>query len=78
MDTVVIREKLHEYINTADDQHISEMYIFMEGNMQQHNDSIYDEATMNMLYQRMENHNKGISKSYSVEESFNIIRQHRR
>ena len=41
-------------------------------------DNIYDEATINMLLQRMENDKNGISKSYTVEESMDIIRQKRK
>ncbi len=35
----------------------------------------YDETTMNMLYQRRENHRNGTSKSYTVEEFMAMIRE---
>ena len=38
----------------------------------------YDEAMLNMFYQRKENHLKGISKSYSVEEAMDIVKQHKK
>jgi len=65
---------LHEYIDVADEQHLSAIYILVEDNIPPDNE-IYDEATMNMLYQRREDHRNGTSKSYSVQESMELVRQ---
>ena len=78
MEITELREKLHEYINTADEQHLSALYEFAEDNGSPDNTGKYDEATLNMFYQRRENHLKGISKSYSVEEAMNMVRQHKK
>ena len=78
MEVEVIRERLHEYINAADEQHLSAIYLLLEDNIPSTNNEKYDEATLNMFYQRREDHLKGVSKSYSVEEAMNIIRQHKK
>ena len=77
MEVEVLRERLHEYINAADEQHLSAIYILVEDNIPADNE-IYDEAIMNMLYQRREDHRNGTSKSYSVEEAMNIVRNHKK
>ncbi len=78
MEVAELREKLHEYINNADEQHLSAIYLLVEDDIPSNSADIFDEATMNMIYQRRENHRKGISKSYTVEESMNFIRQHKK
>lgn len=75
MEVEVLREKLHEYINTADEQHLSAIYTLVEENIPTIPDSKYNEATLAMFYQRREDHINGVSKSYSVDEAMNIIRQ---
>ncbi len=73
MDITIIRAKLHDYIDVADEQHLSAIYTLVEAYVPTHDDSIYDEATMKMLYERRENHRKGLSKSYSVQESISQV-----
>jgi hypothetical protein len=77
MEVEVLRERLHEYINVADEQHLSAIYILVEDNIPS-DDEKYDEATLRMFYQRRENHLKGISKSYTVEEAMAIVRNHKK
>jgi hypothetical protein len=78
MEVEVLRERLHEYINAADEQHLSAIYVLVEDNIPTADDEKYGQATLSMFYQRRENHLKGISKSYSVEEAMNIVRQHKK
>jgi len=78
MDVVALREKLHDYINIADEQHLSAIYVLVRDNTLSESGEKYDEATMNMIYERRENHRKGISKSYTVEESMEMIRNHKK
>lgn len=78
MEVEVLRERLHEYINTADEQHLSAIYVLVEDNIPVADNEKYDEATLEMFYQRRENHLKGLSKSYSVEEAMNIVKQHKK
>lgn len=75
MSIAELREKLKGYIDDADEAHLSAIYVLVENDIVNRSD-IYDEATMKMLYERRERHRQGISKSYSAEESLDIIRAH--
>jgi len=76
MDQTILRERLHEYIDTADERHLTAIYVLVENEME--TEDVYDEATLKMLYERKENHLKGISKSYTAEESLLRIRAHKK
>ena len=78
MDVEVLRGRLHEYINAADEQHLSAIYILVEDKIPGANEGIYTEDVMNMLYRRREDHRRGLSKSYSAEESLNIIKAYKK
>ncbi len=41
-------------------------------------DYIFDAETLKMLNERMERHEKGLSKSYTVEESFERARSYKK
>lgn len=78
MDLLVLRERLHKYIDQADEQHLSAIYTLVENDLPVSDDVIIDESTMNILYERMENYEKGGSKTYTPEESFDLIKQHKK
>jgi hypothetical protein len=73
MSAARIREILHDYINTADENLLAAIYTLLEPKIEPEN--IYDKETLDMLYKRRENHLRGISKSYTVEESMQMLRQ---
>ena len=73
MEIGVLRQKLHEYVDTADKKHIEAIYELIIG--KPNASEKYDEATLEMFYQRRENHLSGKSKSYTVEESLDMIRK---
>jgi hypothetical protein len=75
MDAAVLREKLHEYINIADEQRLSAIYILVKENIRSSVKEKYDEETMNELYRRREDHRAGKSLSYTMEESFDMARR---
>lgn len=74
MDFEQMKERLHEYIDRADEQHVSAIYILVEDKIPEPDNGIYTEEVLNMLYQRREDHRNGLSKSYTVEESMRLIR----
>jgi hypothetical protein len=78
MELEVLRERLHEYINIADEQHLTAIYVLVEDNIPETGSEKYDQATLDMFYRIRENHLNGTSKSYTVEESMNMIRQHKK
>jgi hypothetical protein len=75
MEVEVLRERLHEYINSADEQHLTAIYVLVGDDIPDTGGEKYDEATLNMLYQRKADHLAGKSASYTVEESFDIARK---
>ena len=78
MEVEVLKERLHEYINAADEQHLTAIYVLAEDKIPEHTEEIYTEEVMNMIYQRREDHRKGLSKSYTAEESINSIKKHKK
>ena len=77
MDSSVLRERLHEYINNADEQHLSAIYILVEDKLQPRPD-VYDDEVMKMLQERRQNHITGTSASYSVSDSLEFIMKHKK
>ena len=75
MKTEIIRGKLHEYIERADDEHLAAMYVLLCNEI--NSGYPYDEKTLGMLYDRVEKDLKGLSKSYSSSEALSYIRSHR-
>ena len=73
MDTVALRERLHEYIDTADEQHLTAIYELVESGQ-----NTYDEATIKMFHERRDRHLQGLGKSYTAEESLRLIREHKK
>ncbi len=72
MNTATIRSRIHEYVDRADNKHIEAMYILLKKEIEPSNQ--YDDETLEMLYQRIDNDKKGLSKSYSVEETLEYVR----
>jgi hypothetical protein len=75
MDTAVIRGRLHEYIDRADSQHIAAMYVLLGKEIEPSHS--YDNATLEMLYERVEKDLKGGIASYTAEETFDYIRSNK-
>ena len=73
-----LRDKIHKYADAADDLQLHELYEFIQEVKSVDSNVLYDEETMKMLYERRENHLKGLTKSYTVEEAMNMIRQSRK
>ena len=72
MNTAIsLRNKLHQYIDVADEQKLQAIYILLENEIEWH----YTQEEIDLFHQRRENHIKGISKSYTVDESLEAIRQ---
>ncbi len=72
MNTAVIREQLHEYIEHADDKHVEAIYVLLEKEIGASHQ--YDEATLAMFHKRREDHLNSNSTSYTPEESLKLIR----
>lgn len=75
MSIIELREKLHDYIETADESHLSAIFTLVESDIHEANNYVFDQGTINMLNERAERYDKGLSKTYTVEESMDRIRQ---
>lgn len=77
MTIEVAKEKLHGLIENADEKKIFELLSLFEGEAEGKG-YVYDEETLNMLRERSEEYLSGKSKTYTVEESMERIRKHRK
>ncbi len=68
MTTAAIREKLHEYINIADDNQVKAVYSIFEDQMAEECDSWEDEAFLNELNKRIKDFESGEVKGIAWEE----------
>ncbi|HEY5462919.1 MAG TPA: hypothetical protein VIJ95_06660 [Hanamia sp.] len=73
METIQKRQKLHEYIDIADDEKVNALFTILESG----NDNSYQYSAedINMFYERRERYLKGEGKSFSVEKAFDQIRK---
>lgn len=69
-----LRDKLHQYIDVADEYKLQALYVLLEVEI----DRGYSAEEIAVFYQRRDNHLKGTSKSYTPEESLKAIRQQKK
>jgi hypothetical protein len=69
--STLIKEKLHHYIDVANDEKLQAIYVLLENEIDWH----YTSADMEELMQRKKRHLNGESKSYTVEESLSLVRK---
>lgn len=73
MGQAALRSKLHEFIDSSDDEKIEALYILLSGNVS--SGYSYSETELNMLHERADKYLSGSTKTYSVEESLSICRR---
>jgi len=74
MTFTVLKEKLHDYIDHADQKKLTAIYTLVEDEIIEPRHT-YDEETLNMLEERREEYQKGNIKGYTVEESMEHVKQ---
>jgi len=81
MTATAIREKLHEYINTADDKQIQAIYnIFEDQIVNEPYDWSKDKEFVAELDERVRRYEAGIDKGYTLDEvkaHFDELREER-
>jgi len=76
MTNAAIRQQLHQFIDITDDKKIEALYTLLKNDIDLHYS--YTEDDLNMLHERAEKYLKGETKTYTIEESHNMIRQQRK
>ena len=73
METIQKRQKLHEYIDIADDEKVNALFTILESG----NDNSYQYSAedINLFYERRERYLRGEGRSFSVEEAFDETRK---
>lgn len=72
MENATIRSKLHEYIDLADERKLEAIYIILENEIEL--ESHYTATSIALLHERRAKHLDGSSKSFSVSESLELVR----
>ncbi len=73
MTFIALKEKLHEYIEQADEKKVTAIYTLVEDEIEG-TGFVYDEETLDMLDQRVEVYQNGKIKGQTAEESMEWIR----
>ena len=79
MTYTVVKEKLHNYIEQADQKKIKAIYTLLENDIEQEQDRfLYDDETLQLLEKVSDDAFAGKTKTYTLEESMENIMKHRR
>lgn len=68
MTTTTMREKLHDYINDADDKKIASIYALFEDQIGEPTNWYEDDAFLAELEDRVKRYEDGTDQAYSVDE----------
>ena len=66
-----LRDKLHQYIDIADEQKLQAIYTLLEDEI----NWSYTKEDIEQFHQRRQNHLNGTSESYTTEASLKVVRQ---
>ena len=75
MSTAEIREKLHLYIDAAEDRKVEAMYAMVEGEIEEKYDHWNDEEFVEEMTNRENAYLDGTMKTYALEESINRAKE---
>ena len=76
MEPTNIKQKLHHYIDTADEKKLQAIYTILEDEIE--GELFYSQEEIKLFYERRKKHLSDESKSYSIEEAHNSIKRNRK
>lgn len=76
MSPSTIKEKLHHYIDVADEKKLQAIYTILEDEIE--GEYLYTQNEIEMFYDRRQKHLNSESKTYSVDEAHQLIRQNKK
>ncbi|WP_317505146.1 hypothetical protein [Flavitalea sp. BT771] len=76
MEPSSIKQKLHHYIDVADEKKLQAIYTILEDEIE--GEYFYTQDEIRMFYERRQKHLNGEGKTYTVEETLNLVRQNRK
>ena len=77
MTVAVVKEKLHKYIDQADNKKVQALYTYVATEMEHQND-IFDDEMMTVLNERRNDYLSGKSKTFTLEQSMKNISEYRK
>jgi uncharacterized protein YdcH (DUF465 family) len=75
MKTFDIREKLHHYIDTAEEKKIKAIFAMVEEEIEETYPHWNDEAFIQELKEREDRYIKGATKSYTIDQTIKRARE---
>lgn len=76
MSPLDIRQKLHQYIDTAEEKKLQAIYTILEDEIE--GEQFYGKEEIKMFYERRQKHQDNASQSYTIEEAHDLIRRNRK
>jgi hypothetical protein len=76
MESVSMRNKLHHYIDVADEKKLQAIYAILEDEIE--GEYFFTQDEIKMFYDRRQKYLSGQSKAYTVEEALTLVRQNRK
>jgi hypothetical protein len=73
MATAQLKEKLHEYIDTADEKKLEAIYTILQDNIGA--DHQYSTDELAVFYNRRQEYKNGKGENLTVEEFINFVRK---
>lgn len=74
MEVETLRNRLHDYINNAQENKLQAIYTLVQEDIEHYD---FSEEDIKVLNERRERHIKGESKSYTVAESIAKIKENK-
>ena len=76
MSPLEIKQKLHHYIDTAEEKKLQAIYTILEDEIE--GEQFYSKEEIKMFYERRQKHQEGSGESFTIDEAHESIRRNRK